>query len=144
MAKHVAEMTVKSLNEVGKVIKGSKVLIIGLTYKENVPDTRETPQKHVIEELKEYGIEPLGYDPLISTAEAEKEFAVKMLPRLEQKLRFDAVILAVAHDIFKNNAEGVTLEGLAGIMNRWPVLIDIRRFFNGDEAVKKGFYYRTL
>jgi UDPglucose 6-dehydrogenase/UDP-N-acetyl-D-galactosamine dehydrogenase len=52
MAKHVAEMTIKALNESGKVIKGSKVLIIGLTYKENVPDTRETPQKHVIEELK--------------------------------------------------------------------------------------------
>jgi len=144
MAKHVAEMTVKALNNVGKVIKGSKVLIIGLTYKENVADTRETPQKHVIEELKEYGIEPLGYDPLLRTAEAEKEFAIKMLPRLEQKLRFDAVILAVAHDVLRDPTRGISLEGLAGIMNSRPILVDIRRFFDGAEAVKKGFYYRTL
>ncbi len=51
-----AEMTIKALNDVSKVIKGSKVLILGLTYKENVPDTRETPVRGIIKELKEYGI----------------------------------------------------------------------------------------
>ena len=144
MAKHVAEMTVKALNEVGKVIKGSKVLIIGLTYKENVADTRETPQKHVIEELKEYGIEPMGYDPLLDIAEAEKEFKVRMLPSLEPKIKFDGIILAVAHDVFKDRARGISLESLASIMNSHPVLVDIRRFFDGAQAMKKGFCYRTL
>jgi UDP-N-acetyl-D-galactosamine dehydrogenase len=144
MAKHVAEMTVKALNEVGKVIKGSKVLVIGLTYKENVPDTRETPQKHVIEELKEYGIVPLGYDPLLDIAEAEAEFGVKMLTGLATKIKFDAIILAVAHDVFRKKARSITLESLAGIMNSHPVLVDIRRFFEDSQAVKTGFYYRTL
>lgn len=144
MAKHVAEMTVKALNEVGKVIKGSKVLIIGLTYKENVPDTRETPQKHVIEELKEYGIVPMGYDPLLNTAEAEKEFKVKILTSLVSKIKFDAVILAVTHDIFSSQARSITLESLNGIMNSRPVLIDIRRHFDATQATKIGFYYRTL
>jgi UDPglucose 6-dehydrogenase/UDP-N-acetyl-D-galactosamine dehydrogenase len=144
MAKHVAEMTVKALNEVGKVIKGSKVLIIGLTYKENVADTRETPQKHVIEELKEYGIEPMGYDPLLDIAEAEKEFGVRMLPNLEPKTRFDGIILAVAHDVFKDQACGITIESLASIMKSHPVLVDIRRFFDGTQATKRGFCYRTL
>jgi UDP-N-acetyl-D-galactosamine dehydrogenase len=144
MAKHVAEMTVKALNEVGKVIKGSKVLVIGLTYKENVPDTRETPQKHVIEELKEYGIVPLGYDPLLDIAEAETEFGVKMLAGLATKIKFDAVILAVAHDVFRNKARSITLESLAGIMNSHPVLVDIRRFFERSQAIKAGFCYRTL
>jgi UDPglucose 6-dehydrogenase/UDP-N-acetyl-D-galactosamine dehydrogenase len=51
MPKHVAEMAIKGLNEVGKVIKGSKVLIMGLTYKENVPDTRESPVKEMVKEL---------------------------------------------------------------------------------------------
>jgi len=55
MPKHVAEMAIKGLNEVGKVIKGSKVLIMGLTYKENVPDTRESPVKEMVKELKEFG-----------------------------------------------------------------------------------------
>jgi len=144
MAKHVAEMTVKALNEVGKVIKGSRVLIMGLTYKENVPDTRETPQKHLIEELKEYGIVPLGYDPLLDKAEAEKEFDIKMLKSLEDGGKFDGIILAVAHDIFKGNGHGLSLEELEGVMNRRPVLVDIRRHFDGQKAIKRGFCYRTL
>jgi len=144
MAKHVAEMTVKTLNEAGKVIRGSRVLIIGLTYKENVPDTRETPQKHVVEELKEYGIVPYGYDPILDIAEAEKEFEIKMLARLEQKIKFDAVILAVVHDIFKDGTNRITLDRLTKVMNSRPVLIDIRRAFSGALAAKKGFFYRTL
>ncbi len=144
MAKHVAEMTVKALNQVGKVLKGSKVLIIGLTYKENVADTRETPQKHVIEELKEYGIVPFGYDPLLDIAEAEKEFKIKMLAGLEQAARFDGVIIAVAHDIFKDVARGINLDRLEKITGSRPVLIDIRGYFNGNAATRRGFYYRTL
>ena len=55
MPKYIAEMAIKGLNEVGKVIKGSKVLIMGLTYKENVPDTRESPVREMVKELKEFG-----------------------------------------------------------------------------------------
>jgi len=54
------------LNEVGKVIKDSKVLIMGLTYKENVPDTRESPVREMVKELKEFGVDVYGYDPLLS------------------------------------------------------------------------------
>jgi len=64
--KHVAEMAIKGLNEVGKVIKGSKVLIMGLTYKENVPDTRESPVREMVKELKEFGVNVYGYDPLLA------------------------------------------------------------------------------
>ena len=71
MPKHVAEMAIKGLNEVGKVIKGSKVLIMGLTYKENVPDTRESPVREMVKELKEFGIEVYGYDPLLSREKLE-------------------------------------------------------------------------
>jgi UDP-N-acetyl-D-mannosaminuronate dehydrogenase len=128
----------------GKVIRGSRVLIIGLTYKENVPDTRETPQKHVIEELKEYGVVPFGYDPVLAIDEAEKEFEIEMLVDLNQKIKFDAVVLAVAHDIFKDGPRAITLDRLAKTMNGHPVLIDIRRFFERARATQKGFCYRTL
>ena len=144
MAKHVAEMTVKALNDVGKVIKGSKVLIMGLTYKENVPDTRETPQKHVIDELKEYGVVTFGYDPILDIAEAEEEFGIKMLESLEEETIFDGIILAVAHDVFKENGHGITLDKLETITNSHPVLIDVRRCLDGTKAIKQGFYYRTL
>lgn len=144
MPKHVAEMTIKALNDAGKVIKGSKVLIIGLTYKENVPDTREAPQQYLIEELKSYGIITFGYDPLLDITQAEAEFGTQMLGNLENSTRFDAVILAVAHDIFKENRQGVSLESLKKIMSLRPVLVDVRRYFNGEEATLKGFHYRTL
>jgi UDP-N-acetyl-D-galactosamine dehydrogenase len=144
MPKHVAEMTIKALNEAGKVIKGSKVLIIGLTYKENVPDTRENPQKYVLEELESYGIISFGYDPLLKINDAEREFGIRILEDLEDDGQFDAVILTVIHDIFKGDRQGLSLEKLKGIMSSHPVLVDVRRHFVHEEAVSKGFFYRTL
>ena len=142
MAKHVAEITIKALNDVGKVIKGSKVLIMGLTYKENVADMRETPLKEVIKELKEYGIDTFGYDPLLDNA--EDELGIKILKSLEQETKFDSIILAVAHDVFKEAGE-ISLDKLKTIMNSKPVLIDIKGYFNGNRSMEeKGFYYRTL
>lgn len=142
MAKHVAEITIKALNEVGKVIKGSKVLIMGLTYKENVPDTRETPVRQVIKELKEYGVDTFGYDPMLNNA--EDEFGIKILESLEQEIKFDGIILAVAHDVFKADGREISLDKLQTIMNSRPVLTDVPKCFDSSKAIEKGFYYRTL
>ena len=65
MPKYVAEMAVKGLNKVGKTIKGSNVLIMGLTYKEDVADIRESPVENMVHELKEYDVNVYGYDPLL-------------------------------------------------------------------------------
>ncbi len=138
MPKHIAEMTIKALNDVGKVIKGSKVLIMGLTYKKNVADTRETPVKGIIKELKEYGVEVYGYDPLLSDIEAE--FGTKTLQDFEESPKVDAVLLTVAHQIF----EDITLEKLSAIMNLNPILMDICGYYNKEEASKLGFRYRSL
>ncbi|HJH26814.1 MAG TPA: nucleotide sugar dehydrogenase, partial [Methanophagales archaeon] len=137
MPKHVAEMAIKGLNEVGKVIKGSKVLIMGLTYKENVPDTRESPVREMLKELKEFGVEIHGYDPLLNKEEIE-EFGVKALGNLD--VQMDCVILAVAHDEFKK----INLKDMKELMNNAPVLIDVRGMFDGEEAKRKEFYYKTL
>lgn len=144
MARHVAEMTIRALNNTEKVIKGSRVLIMGLTYKENVADTRETPVKEVIKELKEYGVEIYGYDPMLDPAEAEREYDITILEKLEQPIKFDGIILAVAHEAFKENGTGIDLDRLARLMEQRPVLIDVKRCLDGDEAMKRGFYYRTL
>jgi len=152
MPEYVAEMTIKALNEVGKVIKGSKVLIMGLTYKENVADTRETTVKGIIKGLKGYGVEIFGYDPLLDNI--EQEFGIKPYnPRLltnDSRLstkdsglstnKVDCIILAVAHDAFKE----ITLDELKGMMNANPILIDIRGVFHAREAKARGFYYETL
>lgn len=98
MPKYVAEMAIKGLNEVGKVIKRSKVLIMDLAYKENVPDTRESPVREIVKELKEFGIEVYGSVPHLSRDESE-EFGIKVLNKLNVKM--DCVIVAVIHNEFK-------------------------------------------
>lgn len=138
MSKHVAEITIKALNDVGKVIKGSKVLIMGLTYKENVADTRETPLKQVIAELKKYGVNTFGYEPLLDNAEGE--FGIKILASLERETGFDGVILAVPHDAFGE----ITLDKIKSMMKDKPVIIDIKGLFSQQEAIEKGFYYRSF
>ncbi|MBE9541663.1 MAG: nucleotide sugar dehydrogenase, partial [Proteobacteria bacterium] len=139
MPKHVAEMAIKGLNEVGKVIKGSKVLIMGLTYKENVPDTRESPVREIVKELKEFGVEAYGYDPLLSKEEI-KGFGVNALDNLDVKLKMDGVIVAVAHDEFKK----MGFKDIGKFMNAKPIIVDVRGIFDGEEAKRKGFYYRGL
>jgi UDP-N-acetyl-D-galactosamine dehydrogenase len=139
---YVAEMTVKALNNVSKVINGSRVLIMGLTYKEDVPDTRQNPVKGIIKELRDYGIEVLGYDPLLENTDIETEFEIKSPGSLEElkKEKVDGVVITVAHSSFKK----LKLEELKEIQNSSPVLIDIRGVFNAGEAIKAGFYYDSL
>lgn len=137
MPKYVAEMTVKSLNKVGKTIKGSKVLIMGLTYKEDVADIRESPVEKMVEELKEYDVDVFGYDPLLSNNVIE-HFGAKPLPTLNKKM--DAVIIAVAHSVFRK----MGIADICRFMNHNPVLIDVRGMVDRDEAEKAGVYYRKL
>ena len=144
MGKHVAEITIKALNEVGKVIKGSRILIMGLTYKENVPDTRETPVKQVIKELRGDGITVFGYDPMLDMAEAEEEYGIKILDNMDQETGFDGIIVAVAHDIFMESGLTINIDKLVKVTGERPVLVDVKRCVDATEARKKGFYYRTL
>lgn len=137
MPKYVAELAVKGLNTSGRVIRNSRVLILGLTYKENVKDTRETPVKEVIRELREYGIEVFGHDPLLRDELIEREFGIK---GGNLKIGADCVILTVCHDIFKE----ITLDELRDGMNEDPVLIDVRGFFDEEKAIEKGFCYKSL
>ena len=137
MPQHIVEMTIKALNNVNKVIKGSKVLIMGLTYKEDVADTRETPARSIIRELTEYGIEVFGYDPLLDNI--NEEFGIKPIRNLKESPKMDAIILTVVHSEFKE----IALDDLKGIMNTNPILIDVRGFYL-DTQEGKGLHYRTL
>jgi UDPglucose 6-dehydrogenase/UDP-N-acetyl-D-galactosamine dehydrogenase len=135
--KQIALMAIKGLNEVGKVIKDSKVLIMGLTYKENVPDIRESPVKDMIKELRDFGVDVYGYDPLLSKKQIDS-FGVKALDVLN--VRADCVIVTVIHDKFKK----MTFENILDIMNDKPVLIDVRGMFDKEEFQKRGVLYKTL
>ena len=138
MPRHVATLAIKGLNDVGKVIKNSRVLILGLAYKENVPDTREAPVKEIIKELKEYGIYVLGHDPLLK--DSAREFGVEVIHDLGSAKGIDCVILTVTHSVFR----GLTLDALGQIMTDRPVLIDVRAFFDREQAMAAGIHYRRL
>jgi len=137
MPKHVAELAIKGLNDAGKVIKGSKVLILGLTYKEDVPDTRESPVEEIVHELKEFKVVVYGHDPLLPD-EVIRKFGAIPLPHLN--LNVDAVIIAVAHKQFRE----MSVDAIRKMMNDKPVLIDVRGIVDQKAAEKKGMYYRKL
>jgi len=137
MPKYVAEMAVRGLNDAGKVISGSKALILGVTYKENVPDTRESPVKDIVKELKEYRVAVYGSDPMVTSEELQR-FGV--VPYSADEGKVDCVIAAVGHDQFRR----MSLEEIRGMMNGDPVLIDVRGIFDGEAAEREGFRYRRL
>ena len=142
MPGHVAGMAIKALNETGKVIRGSRVLIMGLTYKEDVPDIRESQVTGIASELGEYGVEVLGFDPLLNPDEFKDEFNMKLLGSLEEvkKNRVDGIILAVAHSVFRS----LSIDDLKAMQKNAPVLVDVRGVYNAGEAKKAGVYYRSL
>ncbi|MGB9980299.1 nucleotide sugar dehydrogenase [Methanobacterium sp.] len=132
MPKYIAEMAIKGLNESGKVIKDSKVLIMGLTYKENVPDTRESPVYEIVKELKEFGISVYGCDPLLEKNEI-KRFNINSSYEHE---KFDCIIMNVPHNEFLNGNINVN-----DLINEKTVLIDIKGIL---KQFDKQLYYKHL
>lgn len=140
MTKHVAEIAIRTMNSVGKVINRSKVLILGLTYKENVPDTRESPARGVINELKEFGVNIVGCDPLVGVKDIEDQFDINAVLDIENIKAVDCIILTVAHNQFKT----LTMEKMRQIASDNPIFVDVRGVLDPDEVKRWGFVYRTL
>lgn len=137
MPKHVADMAIKGMIDAGKVVKNAKVLIMGLTYKENVADIRESPVGGMIQELKEWGVEVYGYDPLISASAIEHFGAI---PVDSHKIKADCIILTVAHDEFIK----IGIDNFLDSMNLDPVIVDVRGFLKNNEKLEKKVIYRTI
>ena len=142
MPKYVANKIIQALIDAGKTVTGSKVLLMGLTYKENVADTRETPVMVIIDELKEHQIEIFGHDPYLLPTDIEQEFDINAITSLNclEGMKFDVIVVAVAHDAYKE----LELSDIAKMQNANPILVDVRRLFNRQEAKRAGFLYRTL
>lgn len=100
MGKYVAEMTVKKLIQADKSVKNARILVLGLTFKENVPDIRNTKVIDIVHELREYDIEVLVHDPMAAADEARHEYGLE-LTDLHQVGDLDGVIWAVSHERFR-------------------------------------------
>ena len=140
MSEYVAENTLKQLIKADRQIKGCKVLVMGITFKENCPDIRNSKVIDIINELKEYGIEIKVVDPLAEESEVQKEYGIK-LSKLEDVANVDAIIFAIPHEKFKD----ITLKGLKKIYkDDRLVLIDIKGIFNRKEAEDLNYLYWRL
>ncbi|CAL2103424.1 Vi polysaccharide biosynthesis protein VipA/TviB [Tenacibaculum sp. 190130A14a] len=100
MGDYVASQVIKLMIERDLKIKNAKVLILGITFKENCPDVRNTKVIDVIHSLKEYGTNVFVYDPWASKEEVEKEYNLELIDKLEENY-YNAIVLVVAHDEFK-------------------------------------------
>jgi UDP-N-acetyl-D-glucosamine/UDP-N-acetyl-D-galactosamine dehydrogenase len=164
MGKYVAESTVKQMIKANKQINGAKVAILGVTFKENCPDVRNSKVVDVINELEEYGIEVKVVDPAADKEDLWNEYRIT-LSDLEAIKGVDAVICAVPHDdfksislanikqMFKQECNSI-LEGLNevaassefenDIFRKDLVLMDIKGMFSRKEVENEGFLYWRL
>ena len=140
MGKYVAENIVKKLISADKNVKNAKVAILGFTFKENCPDTRNTKIIDIVNELGEYGITPIIADPQADADEAERLYGIKFADIADIK-DADAVVLAVAHDCFKelgmDNIDKLYGEGE-------KIMIDIKGLLNRKEYENAGYSYWRL
>lgn len=102
MGDYVANQTVKCMNKKGVVVKDSKILILGITFKENCPDIRNTKVVDIYHTLHEYTSNITIYDPWADKNKVMSEYGIEVVNEICREKRYDVVILAVAHDEFKN------------------------------------------
>ena len=140
MGKYVAEHLIKNLIRADIPVNKARVAILGFTFKENCPDTRNTRVIDIVNELREYGIEPLVSDPSANAAEALNVYGISLLPFSSIK-QVDAVILAVAHDRFK----ALTRADFAALyQGSKRLMIDVKGILNRAEYEGDGYYYWRL
>ncbi len=140
MGKYVAENCVKNLIKSEKAVKNAKVAILGFTFKENCPDTRNSKVYDIVKELREYGIEPVIADPEADAKEAKMLYGVEFKNISEIK-EMDAVILAVSHECFSK----FTMDEVDGFFSGGTkVLLDIKGVLNRKEYEDAGYCYWRL
>ncbi|MEJ2177164.1 MAG: nucleotide sugar dehydrogenase [Gammaproteobacteria bacterium] len=147
MGKYIAETTVKKMIEADKPVKGSRVLVLGLTFKENVPDIRNTRVIDIIEELRSYGVKPLVHDPMANADETLHEYGIHLID-LEGQESFDAVVYAVPHAVFESidaKAFAVLCKGRdADNANSLGVVIDVKSRLDRAAVENEGLVYWAL
>jgi len=141
MSKIVAEKVVKLLIKQGFAVRGSKVLVLGTTFKENVPDFRNSKVVDLVKELHDYQIEVSAHDPHIRVGEALPEMHLPCAD-LDSPEKFDAIIVAVGHRMY----ETFSLESLGNFYatNSAKILIDIQAKFIDSKPAQHGFTYWVL
>jgi len=130
MPVHMVDLLMKALTDVGRELKGAKVVVLGYAYLENSDDTRNSPSEVLVKRLRELGAEPVVHDPWIA------EYAGDVFERVKG---CDAVVLMVAHSAYRK----LDLDRLKSAL-RSPILVDGRRVFEPGKILSAGFNYYCL
>lgn len=143
MGAYVADAAIKKMIEAGQAPKSSKVVILGLTFKENCPDTRNSKVDDVIKHLNKYGISPIVVDPWASEQDAMNEYGVS-LTEIDKVKDADCIIVAVAHKEFRR----MTLEDIKNLYrasnDHEKVLIDVKGLFKVRDLKDSGMLWWRL
>ena len=144
MGAYVADAAVKKMINVGQAPKNTKVVILGLTFKENCPDTRNSKVDDIIKRLNEYGIEPIVVDPWASERDAMNEYGVS-LTKFEDVENAGCIIVAVAHNEFKAlSLDSIKAMYDLSLKDNEKVLIDVKGLYSIKELKASGICYWRL
>lgn len=141
MGKYVASNIIKKMIHAKQDVSKAKVAIMGLTFKEDCGDVRNTRVIDIIDELKDYEIDVVVHDPMADKEEVKREYGIDLVDKSEIK-DVDAIVVAVGHQLFSNyNLDN--FDKLYKNPNK-KVLIDIKEILDRDEATNRGYHYWSL
>lgn len=141
MSKFVAQEIVKVLLKAGVNATKAKIFLLGMTFKENCPDTRNSRAVDVYRHLEDFGLTAAASDPLADPSDFLQEYGIELVPEAEVQ-GADCLVILAAHDCYRRRS----LEELKGLYRegRAPVLIDVRNMYNRKDAESMGFVYWSL
>lgn len=143
MGKYVAENVVKQLIKADISIKNAKVGCLGITFKEDCPDARNSKVNDILVELKEYGIKPIVCDPVADAPDAEKFYGVNLV-NIEELKDLDCLIIAVAHQEFKVLSNENLAKMFKDVTNDKKIIVDVKGVRQKDELLALGYNYWRL
>lgn len=143
MGDFIADVIIKKLILANKVVKQSNVVILGITFKENCPDIRNSKVEDIIKRLNEYGVDPIIVDPHANIIETKKEYDIDLI-ELNSVKNADCIVLAVAHDEFRR----LTINQIEDMFGKKPVnekiIIDVKSVLNKTDIEKQGYSFWRL
>lgn len=143
MGAYVADAAIKKMISAGQAPKTSKVVILGLTFKENCPDTRNSKVEDIVKQLRTYGINPVVVDPWADKKDAMKEYGIE-LKTLEEAHDADCIIVAVGHDEFKKMSLDEIKTYFKNVDDSKKVLLDVKGLYKVADLKKAGVSYWRL
>ena len=143
MGAYVTDTAVKKMVSAGQAPKTSKVVIFGLTFKENCPDTRNSKVEDIVKQLHTYGINPVVVDPWADKRDALKEYGIK-LKTIEDAHDADCIIVAVGHDEFKRMSLNEIKTYFKDVEDSQKVLLDVKGLYKVHDLEESGISYWRL